>query len=43
MDRQDIEAYLIELDEALAEAFPSSEPLRVLVVGLAMVYQELSA
>ena len=33
MDKQEIEAYLIELDEALAEAFPSPEPMRVLVVG----------
>lgn len=33
MDKQEIEAYLIELDEALAAAFPSPEPMRVLVVG----------
>ncbi len=33
MDKHEIEAYLIELDEALAAAFPSPEPMRVLVVG----------
>jgi len=33
MNRQEIEAYLLELDEALAEAFPGPEPMRVLVVG----------
>src|SRR6266851_4850163 len=33
MDKLEINAYLIELDEALAEAFPSPEPIRVLVVG----------
>src|SRR5438067_7664282 len=33
MNRQEIEAYLEELDEALAEAFPSPEPICVLVVG----------
>src|SRR5947207_854239 len=33
MNKQEIEAYLGELDEALAEAFPSQEPICVLVVG----------
>ena len=33
MNRREIEAYLLELDEAFAEAFPSPEPMRVLVVG----------
>ena len=33
MDKHEIEAYLAELDEALAAAFPSPEPMRVLVVG----------
>jgi Nucleotidyltransferase of unknown function (DUF6036) len=33
MDKQEIETYLAELDEALAGAFPSPEPIRVLVVG----------
>lgn len=33
MDKKEIEAYLIELDGDLAEAFPSPEPIRVLVVG----------
>jgi Nucleotidyltransferase of unknown function (DUF6036) len=33
MDKREIESYLIELDEALAEAFPNLEPIRVLVVG----------
>jgi hypothetical protein len=33
MDKLEINAYLIELDEVLAEAFPSPEPIRVLVVG----------
>lgn len=33
MNKQDIEDYLVELDEALATAFPSPEPIRVLVVG----------
>src|SRR5712692_3040857 len=33
MDKQEIEAYLIEFDGALAEAFPNPEPIRILVVG----------
>lgn len=33
MDKQEIEAYVVELDEALAAAFPSPEPMRVLIVG----------
>ena len=33
MNKQEIEDYLIELDEALAGAFPSPEPMCVLVVG----------
>jgi hypothetical protein len=33
MNKQEIEAYLVEIDEALAEAFPSPEPIRVLIVG----------
>ncbi len=33
MDKHEIEAYLAELDEALAAAFPSPEPMHVLVVG----------
>lgn len=33
MDKHEIEAYLRELDEALAEAFPSPEPMRALIVG----------
>jgi hypothetical protein len=33
MNKHEIEAYLIELDEALAAAFLSPEPMRVLVVG----------
>ena len=33
MNRREIEAYLHELDEAFTEAFPSPEPMRVLVVG----------
>ena len=33
MDKKEIEAYLIELDAALSEAFPNPEPIRVLVVG----------
>lgn len=33
MNKQEMEAYLVELDEALAKAFPSPEPIRVLVVG----------
>jgi hypothetical protein len=33
MNKQEIEAYLLELDEALATAFPNPEPIRVLVVG----------
>ena len=33
MDKAEIEAYLLEVDEALARAFPSKEPIRVLVVG----------
>lgn len=33
MDKHEIEAYLLELDEALAEAFPNPEPICVLVVG----------
>jgi hypoxanthine-guanine phosphoribosyltransferase len=33
MNKQNIEAYVKELDEALAAAFPHPEPIRVLVVG----------
>jgi hypothetical protein len=33
MNNQEMEVYLTELDEALAKAFPSPEPIRVLVVG----------
>lgn len=33
MDKHEIEAYLVELDEALAAAFPSPEPMRALIVG----------
>jgi hypothetical protein len=33
MNKQEMEAYLVELDEALAQAFPSPEPIRVMVVG----------
>jgi hypothetical protein len=33
MNKQEIEAYLAELDQALTEAFPNPEPIRVLVVG----------
>jgi len=33
VNKQEIEAYLVELDEALFKAFPSPEPFRVLVVG----------
>lgn len=33
MDKHEIEAYLLELDEALAEAFPNPKPMRVLIVG----------
>jgi len=33
MDKQEIEVYLMELDQALTEAFPNPEPIRVLVVG----------
>jgi hypothetical protein len=33
MNKQEIEAYLAELDQALTEAFPNPEPMRVLVVG----------
>jgi len=33
MDKHEIETYLVELDQALAEAFPNPEPMRVLVVG----------
>jgi len=33
MDKHEIEAYLMELDQALTEAFPNPEPIRVLVVG----------
>ena len=32
MNKQEMEAYLVELDEALAGAFPSPEPIRVMVV-----------
>jgi hypothetical protein len=33
MNKREIEAYLVELDEALAEAFPNPEPMSVIVVG----------
>lgn len=33
MDKQTIEEYLIELDEALFAAFPDPNPMSVIVVG----------
>src|ERR1051326_6083485 len=33
LNKQEMEAYLVELDEALAKAFPSPEPICVMVVG----------
>lgn len=33
MNKQEMQAYLVELDEALAHAFPGPEPISVIVVG----------
>ena len=33
MNKQMLEEYFLELDEALSIAFPSSEPMSVIVVG----------
>lgn len=33
MDRVELEALLVELDEAVAQAFPGPEPIQMLVVG----------
>ncbi len=42
MDKAEIEALLVEFDEALAKAFPGPEPMSVLVVGGAcLLFQDV--
>lgn len=43
MNKEELESLLVELDEALVEAFPGPEPMRVLVVGGAcLVFTEMT-